>query len=279
MYAMAWRRSMFLLTLIASLLTGVVATSIATRVAGEYIPWIDGGLYVVVTTLCAGVIALRAMQGGDQRTGWAFLAACLLLFALGDAWVAAQGQLPGLGVALPLEDLFWLAFYPLAFLALWQLIGKELPRHRNFQDALVVAGGVVVVLATLIQLWLSVRPGGEPLEELLVGGLYVTGDLALMAFAFLVAYVQRFRVGLSWWLIIAAFLTFAVADTLYWIENVQGSYVEGSWLDLAWLISFLALATAALMPLETLARGHTLALRGSVPASLAVITEIGRAHV
>jgi len=151
------------------------------------------------------------------------------------------------------------------------LMGKTPRRHRNLHDALVLSGGGIVVLAVTIQGWLSLSSRPDPEGGLLVDGLYVTGDLVLMALSLMLVYVHRLRVPRGWWLIVLSFTTFSLADTLYWVEMAHDAYVEGSWLDLGWLISVLALAWAATLGLETLQPAPALSLRGMLPASLAVI--------
>lgn len=262
---------MVVLASIATTLAGIFAVSVAVRSPGTYIGSLDGGLYVTVILLAGVVVVIRALKGGSQGLGWSLLGAGAILYAMGEAWWAIQGHWREESIPLPPEDILWLVYYPIQVIALWMLMGKTPRRHRNLHDALVLSGGGIVVLAVTIQGWLSISSRPDPEGGLLVDGLYVTGDLVLMALSLMLVYVHRLRVPRGWWLIVLSFTTFSLADTLYWVEMAHDAYVEGSWLDLGWLISVLALAWAATLGLETLQPAPALSLRGMLPASLAVI--------
>lgn len=266
-----WQRLMFTLAVLASILTAVFAASVTIRTPGSYIAWIDGGVYVAVTLLSTGVILLRASRGGPQGLGWAMLGAGLILYTLGEAWWAVYGHWREDPLPFPPENALWLAFYPVQVIALWLLMGKVPRRHRNLHDALVVGGGVFVVLAVFIQWWLLGRADPDPAASLLINGIYVSGDLVLIALGLLLVSIHRFRVSPGWWLLVTGFIVFALANTLYWVQVARDTYVEGSWLDIGWLISVLALAWAAVIDLEPLKPAQALSLRGMLPASLAVI--------
>ncbi len=266
-----WQRLMVVLAGIATFLAGVFAASVAVRIPGTYIGWIDGGLYVTVLLLAGGVIFIRALRGGPQALGWSMLGAGAILYAMGEAWWAIQGHWREESMPLPPEDILWLAYYPIQVIALWLLMGKSPRRHRNLHDALVLSGGGIVLLAILIQWWQSLSARPDPEGALLIDGLYVTGDLVLMVLSLMLVYVHRLRVPRGWWLIVLSFFAFSLSDTLYWVEMAHDAYVEGSWLDIGWLISVLALAWAATLGLETLKPAPALSLRGMLPASLAVI--------
>ncbi|MCO5763149.1 MAG: bifunctional diguanylate cyclase/phosphodiesterase [Chromatiaceae bacterium] len=266
-------RLMRLTFAIAVPLALIFASALFWRTPDVYLPWIDGVAYTGVILLGALTVVPRALLGGPLGTGWALLATGMILYASGEVWWALVGRTrsEAEAVGLPLEDVLWLAFYPVQVLALWRLMGKVPRRDRNLLDALVVSGGLLVVLAVLIQDWLpgANASGGE--DSLIVEGLYVTGDLVLVVLAILLVYVQRFDVAPGWWLIAAGFLAFALADILYWILSSYDAYVEGTWLDLGWLVSALCLAGAAILGLETMHAPQVQSLRGIVPASLAVM--------
>lgn len=263
------RRLMWVLLVMAILLALVFAGSVAWRSPGDYLPWIDGGAYTGVILLAALIAVLRAGRGGPQGPGWGLLATGMILYALGEVWWAVAGRFREEIVWLPLEDALWLAYYPVQVLALWLLMGKAPRRDRNLLDALVLSGGLLVTLAVLLQGW---RPGTAAAEEgLVVAGLYVTGDLILMVLALLLAYVQRWRVSPGWWLIALGYLIFALSDSLYWVLSAYDAYVEGTWVDIGWLLSSLALAGAAILGLEALPPPQVQSLRGMVPAAIAVM--------
>ncbi|MBP6582797.1 MAG: bifunctional diguanylate cyclase/phosphodiesterase [Chromatiaceae bacterium] len=265
---------MVVLAGIANFMAGVFVVFMAVRTPGAYVGWIDGGLYVSVILLCGVVIMIRAVRGGPQGWGWSMLGAGVILYAMGEVWWTVQGRGREESMILPPEDILWLAYYPFQVIALWLLIGANPRRRRNLHDALVVSGGLIVVLAVLIQWWLSGIEMPDPEGSLLLKGIYVTGDLVLIALSLMLVYVHRLRVSQGWWLIILSFLAFSLADTLYWVLMAYNAYVEGSWLDIGWLISTLALAWAAILGLDTVQSTPALSLQGMFPSSLAVMVSV-----
>lgn len=203
-----WQRLMVVLAGIATFLAGIFAVSVAERNPGTYIRWLDGGLYVTVILLAGVVVVIRALRGGPQGLGWSMLGAGAILYAMGEAWWAIDGHSREESLPLPPEDILWLAYYPIQVIALWFFMGKTPRGHRNLHDALVFSGGGIVVLAILIQWWLSLSARPDPEGSLLIDGLYVTGDLVLMVLSLMLVYVHRLRVPRGWWLIVLSFFAF-----------------------------------------------------------------------
>ena len=270
----ASRRWMLALLLFMTLLTAIFAATVWLRPPGAYLPWVDGGIYVLIHLLTVGVLALRALRGGPRARAWGILSTAYLCYALGEVWWALVGRFDEEPSPLPVEDALWLIYYPLVFWSIGHLTsqGQGRRRHRTYLDALVLGGGAFVLLALLTQAWLIDRAQAEPDSSVMLIGIYVGLDLALVVLSLLLAFVQDFRITRGWWLLLAGLLTFGTADTLFWIQLSQEAYVEGGWLDLGWPLASLAIAGAALAGLPPLSPTQSRTLRGILPASLAVVT-------
>ena len=71
---------------------------------------------------------------------------------------------------------------------------------------------------------------------------YPVGDLVLIVVAVATLAMVRWRVDPVWWLLVAGFGLFAVADTAY-LLGANSWYVDGSWVDGLWMVGI------ALVPL------------------------------
>jgi diguanylate cyclase (GGDEF)-like protein len=89
---------------------------------------------------------------------------------------------------------------------------------------------------------------------------YPVGDLVLIVVAVATLAMVRWRADPVWWLLVAGFGLFAVADTAY-LLGANSWYVDGSWVDGAWM------AGIALIPLAgTLRRRTAPAMLGGLTA-------------
>ena len=75
---------------------------------------------------------------------------------------------------------------------------------------------------------------------------YPIGDVLLLALLVFVFSVTRWRPGPAWALIAAGLLLNTVGDGIYLYQTAVGTYVEGTYIDLAWPLSLLLIALSAL---------------------------------
>lgn len=235
-------------------LLGALVASMALaglgQVSGEsqaWPTWVSTSLYVLPMLLAAAMTAVRARSGGTASRAWYLLAGALLADALANVLYALSTSvaLPEITPSIP--DIVWLAYYPLAFFFLLLLARRSLLLvvDHAWLDGLVVSFGAFAVGATLLDITAL-----EPLEATfdpsgVVDSVYLLGDLALIVVVFVVLLASRFRPPTSWWLIAAGLLAFSVADAVYFLQAANGTYLDGTALDLLWPLSALLLGIAA----------------------------------
>jgi diguanylate cyclase (GGDEF)-like protein len=88
---------------------------------------------------------------------------------------------------------------------------------------------------------------GEP-ATVLVGLSYPIGDLLLLSLTAGMLPILGWRAELRWGLMVAGFMSFAVADTVYLFQTSAGTYLEGTWVDACWAIASLFIAVAGWLP-------------------------------
>src|SRR5262249_24237456 len=74
---------------------------------------------------------------------------------------------------------------------------------------------------------------------------YPVGDVLLLALLVFVFSVTRWRPGRAWAFMAAGLLLNAIGDGVYLYQTAVGTYVEGTFLDLAWPMSLVLVALAA----------------------------------
>ncbi|RZK96265.1 MAG: bifunctional diguanylate cyclase/phosphodiesterase [Rhodococcus sp. (in: high G+C Gram-positive bacteria)] len=208
---------------------GVVLYGISIGV-GDQAGWIVllEALYGGLALAAAFVVAARAWCVPAERRAWWLIALGLTSWCVGDvvamSWVP-DGQSPS--VADPLK----LAFYPLVYAGLVLLLrarARRLPA-AIWLDA-VTAGLTLAALAAALAFGpIESVASGSP-AAVIVGFAYPVGDVLLLALAVGALAALGWRAEQRWVLLVAGFMLFAVADTLYLFRSAEG-YVEGTWID------------------------------------------------
>jgi len=270
----ASRRWMLALLVLAVVLVAIFAATVWLRPPGAYLPWVDGGLFNLVPLLTVAALVLRARLGGPQARAWGIMAAGYLFYALGELWFAKVGRLDEHPPLLPFEDVLWLISHMLVLWSIAHFTHQVQRPNRNFLDALVLGSGGFVLIALLIQGWQTDLAQANAESSVVLTGIYAGVNLIMFVLGLLMILVQDFRLSPGWWLLLACLLSFAITDTLYWLLLAGGTYVEGDWLDLGWLVAHLAMAGAALIGLPEFTTTQSRTLSGILPASLAVLVAV-----
>ena len=146
-------------------------------------------------------------------------------------------------------DPLYLAFYPLVYGGLVLLTKTRLQRvpHAIRLDALVAGFTLAAVGAALMVGPIAAATSGS-LATVVVGLAYPAGDVLLLALAAGMVAIFGWRTERRWGLLVAGFTSWAVADTVYLFQTAQGSYIEGTWIDILWLVAALLVAAASWLP-------------------------------
>lgn len=208
--------------------------------------WVDTWFYgiVIMTVTLAGLI--RPLLVKKDRLPWLLLSLAMLAWAVGDQyWTIAFANLPPeqeVPVPSP-ADAGYLGVYPLAYVGLILLARAVLKRV----PASVLLDGLVTSLAVgalfsafTIKQVISGVDGST--AEVLTNLAYPVGDLILVVVAVATLAMVRWRAEPVWWLLVAGFALFAIADTAYLLGS-NTWYVDGSWVDGTWMVGI------ALVPL------------------------------
>jgi len=204
-------------------------------------------IYNALMLASAGACLLRAALIPRERLAWALLGVGLLLYSGGEIYYAAV--LAGHeSVPIPSPaDAGYLAFYPLAYMALVALLRARIgtfPVARWLDGAIV--GSAVAALAAAFALGPIVDASSEGQTLAVATNLaYPIADLTLLTMVATAASFTGWRPGRSWAVLGAGLLLLAVSDGVYLLQAAQGTYVEGTILDAGWPCGVLLVACAA----------------------------------
>ena len=260
---------------VAAVLLVAYGCSLLLRPVGQGWPLVDNQLVEAFEVLVAlGCIACGVVRRSD-RLGTLSLGVGLLAWALGDVIWTLEGSPNGPSTA----DAFYIAFYPLAYLAIVRL-GRSYTRSHQatvWLDGVIAGlGAAAVTAAFAFDTILGAIGGSAP--SVAVNLAYPIGDLVLLALGvgtFVVVPGRPARVLLF----AAGCAVMAIGDTIYLVQSSAGTYVVGSLLDLTWPAAMFLMSASVWVPARALV-GHSDAARNprfvlpalASAASLAILT-------
>jgi signal transduction histidine kinase len=239
-------RATFWLTL--ALGSGYALTLVPGIGPAGYHAAIDWWLNMAVDALVILVLALRTLVDRRDRAAWLFMTAGLVAAFAGSTTYYAYYQHLDSVLGTTWADAGWLLFYLLLVIGLVLRL-RSRARRMPFSLSLdgLIAGLTAAALAEHYVDDAKIVFDGDSVATLTTA--YPIADLLLLAVAVAALAVLGVRVGRSWWLLCASFVTFFVTDAIYAHLVSLDAYVAGHPVDLGWLVARLLLAGAALTSL------------------------------
>jgi diguanylate cyclase (GGDEF)-like protein len=227
--------------------------------------WIYDGVILGAALSCIA----RGVFVPQERVPWLIIGAGLAADATGEIYYTLAFGNSGNPPTPSLADLFYLLYYPAAYVGIVLLVRSRMSRFRpsTWLDGIVAAltAGAVVSALALEPVLRSAVHGGA--AEVATNLAYPICDVTLLLVVVVVLGLTGWRPGRAWLLLGIGFGLSAVADAAYLYESAQGSYVVGGLLDSLWIASALATGFAAWAP----AGRRDLRLGGSLAFVIPVI--------
>jgi diguanylate cyclase (GGDEF)-like protein len=205
--------------------------------------WLIWILQCVPAVVCWSAVP----SAGVRRLEVAVLAAGLSLYGAGCAWFAVVALSSDAAAAFPsTADLGFLAFYPLALIAIALACRRELRAAGAtvWLDSLLGGLGAATVMTLVLdRLLLDASNGALHIGLALI---YPILDLLVAAAVLGVTAMHGRTIGLRWPLFAAGFLLLTVVDAVSALAFADGSFVPGAALDALWPIGLTLICPWAL---------------------------------
>jgi diguanylate cyclase len=226
----------------------------AAAILAYYVLPRAGVAQAVVLTVVNGTAAALALRTARRTTGsarvvWASLGSAMAFATLANGPYYAYPLITGNPVPFPCPvDVLWLLTYPCYVVALLAL-GKQ-PRGGHHRGDLLDAALLTVAGGTFMWLFVIAPVLRAPAESALahvVSVAYPTMDLIVFAVLVRLIVSGLHRSGASR-LLLGSFIALLVADLVYAIELLHGTYVFGGPTDGLWMASYALIGIAATHP-------------------------------
>jgi diguanylate cyclase (GGDEF)-like protein len=200
--------------------------------------WVYDGLMVLACVI-AGSHAYLVRR---DRAAWTVITAAMACWTFGEIWYAVYEPETYPSMA----DLGFILFYPLLYVGLVLLLRS---RARTIGGTLWLDGATAALAAgafgaaVIFEIVTDVTQGST---SVVVTNLsYPLGDVLLLSAVFGVFSLTGGRPGTRWLLLGLGVLSTALADIIYLFQSAEGTYVEGTWIDILWPTALLLIAASA----------------------------------
>lgn len=198
----------------------------------------------IAVMLLLGALATTDLT--QHRRAWRWILAGNAMFLLGDTVYSLLERVLGTDPYPSVADVAYIAGYPMIGLGL-VMMGRTGSPERNrgaWVDASIVALGATALMWALVIAPTVGDTAAAPLERW-VALFYASGDLVLIA-ALAVLFGREIAPTRSSGALMLSLIALLAADVLYAVSELRDSFTVGNLVDSLWLISYAAVALAAI---------------------------------
>jgi diguanylate cyclase (GGDEF)-like protein len=216
----------------------------------------DGALFTFFNTwFYDGLMVLACVIAGShaylvkrERGAWMVMTAAMASWTFGEIyWAVFKPE----SYPSP-ADLGYIGFYVLLYAGLVLLLRS---RARSIGGMLWLDGATAALAAAalgsavLVEVVLGTTEGSR--STVVTNLAYPLGDVLLLSAVFGVFTLTGWRPGRRWLVLGLGVVSTTAADAIYLFQSADGTYVEGTWIDILWPAALLLIALSAWMPDRT----------------------------
>jgi diguanylate cyclase (GGDEF)-like protein len=200
--------------------------------------WVYDGLMVLACVIVGSHVYLEKRE----RAAWTVITLALASWTFGEIyWAAFKPE----SYPSP-ADLGYIGFYVMLYVGLVLLLRS---RARSIGGMLWLDGATAAFAAAalgaavLVEAVLQSTEGS--LSTVVTNLAYPLGDVLLLSAVFGVFSLTGWRPGRRWFVLGLGVLSTTAADAVFLIQSAEGTYVEGTWIDILWPAAMLLIASSA----------------------------------
>jgi two-component system cell cycle response regulator len=206
--------------------------------------WVYDGLMV----LACVVVGSHAYLVAHERAAWSVITAAVVSWTFGEVWytIFKPETYPSM------SDAGFIGFYLLLYAGVVLLLRSH---ARSIGDTLWLDGATAALAAAalgaavLVELVLTNTAGST--STVVTNLAYPLGDILILSAVFGVFSLTGWRPGPRWLVLGLGIIATTAADAVYLVQSANGTYVEGTWVDILWPTALLLVAASAWMPDRT----------------------------
>ena len=229
--------------------SGAYLISLFVRTPDQQWTWLDGWSVCGIEAVASFMCIARGLNKHPGRAAPLALGFALLSWTLGDIFLTFE-SLGGKTPSTPSwADLFYIGFYPLAYVAAVQLLRKAMGRlsRPNWLDGLIAGLGAAAVCAAFAFHDIVHAAGGSALSAA-TNLAYPVGDLLLLSLVIGGTVLLSGRGTTPWFLLAAGVALNVIGDTFNLFQNgILDSHVGADFNAIAWPASIILMSMSVWM--------------------------------
>ncbi len=253
------------------------AISLVVRRSDQQWTWLDGWM-VCAFELAASVLCIsRGLRNRSSRPVALSLGSALLMWSIGDVLLTAESIGRSTAPSVSVADVFYLLFYPLAYVACVLLFQRGTYRINkpNWLDGIVAGGGASALCAAFAFHSINHFTGGSTLSTT-VNLAYPIGDFLLLLFVFGGSAVLSSNSTRQWFLMASGLIVIVVGDTFNVFQaSGQVSRFGSDINSFAWPLAILLMSASVWAPRRFTNLLRPQHLQGFIITALATVAALG----
>jgi two-component system, cell cycle response regulator len=249
---------------VAAVLLAAFALQMGTGLAGEAVTAaFQDYLYNGLLLAGAGFCLWRAVAFREERAAWLVMGVGIATWTAADVvWTVAYADDPNAPYP-SIADALWLLYYPAACITLLLLARSRVGvmRASLLLDGLTGALTTAALACAAVYWPIVHASAGELSPEVLTNLAYPVGDVLLLGLVVALLGLTGWHPDRGWILIGVGLALSAVADGIYLMQTIEGTYDNDTLLEALWPMSTLLVGAAAWQPATRAERATHQSLR------------------
>ncbi len=209
---------------------------------GALFSFFNTGVYNALMILACVTAGSHAYLVEKERAAWTVITIAMSSWAFGEIWYAIFTPESYPSIA----DAGFIGFYLFLYVGMVLLLrsrARTIGGMLWFDGATAALAAGAAGAAVIFALVADVTAGST--SVVVTNLAYPLGDVLLLSAVFGVFALTGWRPGLRWGLLGLGVLSTTLADSIYLFQSAEGTYVEGTWIDILWPAALLLIAASA----------------------------------
>lgn len=191
----------------------------------------------VIAIILGVILSIEYRFKGNHGKAWIFFTLAIAIWFIGESTYSYDTEVDPQDISTLTSDIFYISGYPLFFIfTIFYLKSRSKMISRKTIAVAVILSATFAI--PTLYLAIGIDEELSDFEVLLYGTYPLLNSLLLVPSIIAVSLFFRGHVGLLWLLMMMGIFTDIIANTIYLIQEIEGSYGVGNMVDVFFLWAY-----------------------------------------